>query len=415
MFCSKANFKIEEVVPKHKFDDVYLEDFKQHDLKTKIKNVFVFVTVVWIIVIHVADVWIATLLMFDSKVASTQPKVSLNVSKLIYGGCLATSHLLLTLDWKKSKAIIDSNDIGYAFTNPIAFRYHSLKSYLHHCFFCNISKKNALVDDVTFFVFSALKGWRRLIIFEAPRQIVNAITLFSIANSNVSFGNNITERLSIALMTMTFLNFFTRASFLAVAFMLYMLLTLRINENLREYFYHKVDQKIDELLEGQHHKHELKQQKISQVVKENNIFRLREALKEDLSIIHPMISKKHSSYVDEDDSDVKEYAPPVINITFSEGDGALESRSPPINFDRLSNSSSPQSQPFPVRTSTSSKMKKPNSSSPYYSPYPLNPTPRTSYSSRSHNSSLSSPPSQINSSGPLYDYNIDEDTYVDRW
>ncbi|CAI2170423.1 19967_t:CDS:2 [Funneliformis geosporum] len=392
---SKANWKIEEVIPNHKFDDVYLEDFKRHDLVIKIKYILVYVTVIRFIVVYLADIWIGIFLMVDNKIASTQPKISLDVSKLIYVVCLFTSLLLLAWDWKKSKAIIDSGDIFYAYTNPIAFRYHSLKSYLRHCFICNISMKHTFVDKVASFVFFGSKGWKRLILIEAPLQIINAITLYSIANANAtnnSFDYNTVDRISIGLISFTLLNFFTKASFSAIAFMSYSLLKLRINENLREQYCHKVNQRIDELLEGQQRNRDLKQQKVAQIVKKYEGFaRLKKSLKIDNNILN---GPKNNLFDDDDDSPPVQLkgtiSPESISLPIDDFNGVRTER----------NSSNPLSRPFPINIK--GKKKSPNSSSPYSPPYPLAPTPRISCSSIPCSSTMHLPPPM-----PSYHLSID--------
>jgi hypothetical protein len=81
-----------------------------------------------------------------------------NVSKWIFLGAIIFSFLLLFWDIRKSRAIIASRDISWAFTSVIASRYYSIKDYKYYCLFWKINSSRKFVDSVAFFVFFTLKG-----------------------------------------------------------------------------------------------------------------------------------------------------------------------------------------------------------------------------------------------------------------
>jgi hypothetical protein len=81
-----------------------------------------------------------------------------NVSKWIFLGAILVSFLLLFWDIRKSRAIIASRDISWAFTSVIASRYYSIKDYKYYCLFWKINSSRKFVDSVAFFVFFTLKG-----------------------------------------------------------------------------------------------------------------------------------------------------------------------------------------------------------------------------------------------------------------
>ena len=155
---SKAKWK-REAVQNHKFDFVYVEDFKRNDVVTKVKYVFEHLIMFKIILIYAADLWTAGILLIFNKWSSTiQPGIPFDISKWIYVGCIFMSFLLLIWDWKEAVSIIASKDIGYAFTSIIAYRYYSLRSFAHYGFFCKINRQKKKTDDIAFFVFFTFKG-----------------------------------------------------------------------------------------------------------------------------------------------------------------------------------------------------------------------------------------------------------------
>ena len=68
--------------------------------------------------------------------------------------CLAQ----LAYESQKSKKIIASRDISFAFTNEMANNYYSLRSYNHFCFFEHITDSTKTIDDFAFFVFFTFKS-----------------------------------------------------------------------------------------------------------------------------------------------------------------------------------------------------------------------------------------------------------------
>src|ERR1051325_1340069 len=136
-----------EVVKEHKFDFVCTEDFKTNDVITRIKYIILYLIVIKIVLVYVADLWTAgILLIFNSWSSAIKPTIPLEISKWIYVGCIFMSFLLLLWDWKKARSIITSRDISFAFTSIIAYRHYALKSYSYYCFFREINKQKRKVD-----------------------------------------------------------------------------------------------------------------------------------------------------------------------------------------------------------------------------------------------------------------------------
>jgi hypothetical protein len=158
MCCQKAKWK-REVVQDHKFDFVDVKEFKKNDAFIIIKYLFLYFVICKIVLVYIADLWTAgSLLILDSWSSTITPAIPFIYSKWIYVGCIFMSFLLLAIDWKKARAIIASKDISYAFTSTISYRYYSLKSFPHYCFFHQIKRQSRMVDIIAFFVFFTFKG-----------------------------------------------------------------------------------------------------------------------------------------------------------------------------------------------------------------------------------------------------------------
>jgi hypothetical protein len=99
-------------------------------------------------------------------------------------------------------------------------------------------------------------GWKRFLLAEAPRQVINGIALYSAYIVNGSFqpqrfystGSDLMAKISFALMSFTFCIWTLSALSLTFAGILYVPLLFKIRGNLKEYVCHKIDKRLAELL-----------------------------------------------------------------------------------------------------------------------------------------------------------------------
>ncbi|CAH1762061.1 8607_t:CDS:2 [Entrophospora sp. SA101] len=257
MCFSAAKWKREQVQD-HKFDFVNIKEFKEESWLRKIRYSFVFLVVIKSVLVYVGDLWTAGILLFLGHWGtSIQPVIPIAVSKWIFLGSILASFLLLILDGVKAKSILISKDISYTFTNTVAYRYYTVKSYSYYCFFSQINNSQKITDRIAFFVFFTFKGWKRLLFAEAPRQVINGFTLFTIFKSNKSrkyFDLDAYESISNVQTFAVFVMMFTvcaliiSATMLIFAFLLYIPLLCHIRGNLKEFCCHKIDKRITEIL-----------------------------------------------------------------------------------------------------------------------------------------------------------------------
>lgn len=264
--CGQARWKREEV-PDHKFDFIDVRDYWSNGYLTRIKYAFLFANMAKSIAVYIADIYTAiTLLAFHhfngniyNRVADSPTntvRVPFDYGKWIFTGCIIFSFLLLAYEAHKARAVIRSRDISYAYTNIMANDYYSIRSYNHFCFFCQINNSKKKKDELAFFIFFTFKGWKRLLVADGPRQVINALTLYALAEAS-NFSTNIEDYYEgnvftlIMLITMLFtvLVFAGSAILLIVAAVLYLPLVCYIQGNLKEYCCHKIDKRISELVQ----------------------------------------------------------------------------------------------------------------------------------------------------------------------
>lgn len=215
------------------------------------KSVAVYVADIYTAVALLAsNHWSLSILQSAAAQGSTTLQVPFTIGKWVFTGCIILSFLLLLWEARKARAIVKSRDISYAFTNVMSQDYYSMRSYNHFCFFCQIDNSKKKKDEFAFFIFFTFKGWKRLLLADAPRQAINAITLYSFGasvNWTTDFsqyyqGNIFTAGL-ILTMLFTLVIWVGSAILLMIAAIMYVPLLCYIQGNLKEYCCHKVDKR----------------------------------------------------------------------------------------------------------------------------------------------------------------------------
>ncbi|SNX82644.1 uncharacterized protein MEPE_01350 [Melanopsichium pennsylvanicum] len=265
MCCGNASWKREEV-PDHKFDFIDVRDFRNNGCFQQLKYAFLFIMVVKSFAVYVADIYTAiTLLAYGHFSGSLYEKVQndpennfrvpISYGRWIFTGCIIFSFLLLAYEAYKSRAIIKSRDISYAYTNVMANNYYSLRSYDHFCFFDHINDSKKKKDELAFFIFFTFKGWKRLLVADGPRQVINFFTLYGLGsfakwstNPYDYYEGNIFTGIMILSMLFTVAVFAGSLILLMLAGIAYVPLLCYIKGNLKEYCCHKVDKRVTELV-----------------------------------------------------------------------------------------------------------------------------------------------------------------------
>jgi len=255
-----------EVVPDHKFDFINTAEFTDNGFMMRLKYLWIYVIVLKSFMVYVSDIFSAITMLTTTNWSNEIFKqcqttdgcffIPFNTGKWLFVGCIIVSFLLLAYESRKSKKIIASRDISYAFTNIMANNYYSLRSYDHFCFFDHIANSTKTSDDFAFFVFFTFKSWKRLLLADAPRQTINALTLYAVwlvKKDNPGAWWDIPKYFkgnSLSTSALTVTTFFTTVIcagsllVLVLAGICYIPLLLHIRGNLKEYCCHKVDKRI---------------------------------------------------------------------------------------------------------------------------------------------------------------------------
>ncbi|KAF5388354.1 hypothetical protein D9615_000324 [Tricholomella constricta] len=264
--CGGSKWK-REVVADHKFDFVDTREFTDNGFGMRMKYLWLYIIVLKSFLVYILDIFSAVTMLsteaWSNEIFNQCSGVDgcifipFKTGRWLFVGCIIFSFLLLAYEARKAKKIIASRDISYAFTNVMANHYYSLRSYDHFCFFDHISNSTKTSDDFAFFVFFTFKSWKQVLLADAPRQTINALTLYAIylvkrdnAGKWYEIGKWFAKNKSMSTSILTVTTFLTVLVFagslllLIAAGICYVPLLCRIQGNLKEYCCHKVDKRI---------------------------------------------------------------------------------------------------------------------------------------------------------------------------
>ncbi|KAM0750459.1 hypothetical protein T439DRAFT_277175, partial [Meredithblackwellia eburnea MCA 4105] len=269
MCCSNAAWKREQV-PDHKFDFIDVREFHATNCTTRLQYFWLYLLIIKSFGVYIADIytgisllasnhWSGSILQSEAAKASNKKATAINVpfsiGKWIFFGCIILSFLLFLWEARKARAIVRSRDISYAFTNVLAQNWYAMRSYDHFCFFSQIDNSKKKKDVLSFFVFFTFKSWKRLLLADAPRQVINGLTLYSFGASvdwttdvSVYIDDSVARAVVIFTMLFSVIVWVGSALLLLIAAIIYVPLLCYVQGNLKEYCCHKVDKRIDELM-----------------------------------------------------------------------------------------------------------------------------------------------------------------------
>lgn len=134
------------------------------------------------VAVYGADTFTAiNLLAYDKWSSQIEPAIPLKYSKWIFAVCIIISWALCIFEWVRAIRVIRRGSVAESYMDSLAVALQSMRpqGWKRFLVFAELTKSKKGVDYVALFVYFAFKGAVRIILAEGPRQVVNAITLYS--------------------------------------------------------------------------------------------------------------------------------------------------------------------------------------------------------------------------------------------
>ncbi|GIJ82695.1 hypothetical protein Asppvi_001206 [Aspergillus pseudoviridinutans] len=170
-----------------KWDSVNLDDFKSDSCLTPFSYFLVYVFLLISIAVYGVDTFTAVnLLAFSRWAGSIEPAIPFTVSRWIFAVCIIISFVLLFLRWLHAIRAMRSGSIARSYLDPLAARIQSIRmgkrgrGWRRFLVFAELTKSKKGAEYVALFAYFSFESWMNTVFADGPRQVVNAITLYSV-------------------------------------------------------------------------------------------------------------------------------------------------------------------------------------------------------------------------------------------
>ncbi|CAG8009615.1 unnamed protein product [Penicillium salamii] len=186
MLCSGDREK-GDVAMEEKWDYVNLDDFKSESCWTPFSYFFLWVFFIISLAVYGVDTFTAVnLLAFSRWSGRVEPAIPFNISRWIFAACIIASFVLLAYRWFHAIRAIRSGSITRSFLDPLAVRVQSIRfgekgrGYRRFLVFAELTKDRKAAEYVALYAYFSFQFWMNTIFADGPRQVINAITLYSV-------------------------------------------------------------------------------------------------------------------------------------------------------------------------------------------------------------------------------------------
>ncbi|KAI3008196.1 hypothetical protein CBS147346_2767 [Aspergillus niger] len=200
MFCSGDREK-GPVALEEQWDYINLDDFKSESCLSPFSYFFLYVFLIISIAVYGVDTFTAVnLLAFSRWAGQIEPAIPFKISRWIFAVCIIISFALLIYRWMRAIRAIRSGSIAQSYLDSLAVRVQSIRmgsngrGWRRFLVFGELTKSKKGAEYVALFAYFAFESWLSTLFADGPRQVVNAITLYSVMQMDLlPGGSNTTD------------------------------------------------------------------------------------------------------------------------------------------------------------------------------------------------------------------------------
>lgn len=168
-----------------------LDEFKSNSCWTFLAYGYLIIMFIVSLSVYGVDTFTAIqLLAFDKWAGQIKPEIPLNISRWIFAGCIILSFVLLAYRWIRAIRVMKQGGVAKSYLDPLAVRVQCIRwgkarGWKRFLVFAELTKSRKGADYVALFAYFSFEAWLRIVFAEGPRQVVNAITLYSVMKLNL--------------------------------------------------------------------------------------------------------------------------------------------------------------------------------------------------------------------------------------
>ncbi|KAL4936603.1 hypothetical protein BDV06DRAFT_90202 [Aspergillus oleicola] len=187
MLCCGDREKGGPVALEEQWDYINLNDFKSESCLSPFSYFFLFVLLIVSIAVYAVDTFTAvTLLAFSRWAGQIEPAIPFEYSRWIFAACILLSFALLAWRWLRAIRAIRSGSVANSYLDSLAARVQCVRMGEHgrgwrrFLVFGELTKSRKGAEYAALFAYFSFESWMNIVLADGPRQVVNAITLYSV-------------------------------------------------------------------------------------------------------------------------------------------------------------------------------------------------------------------------------------------
>ncbi|KAK3331997.1 hypothetical protein B0T19DRAFT_456507 [Cercophora scortea] len=187
-----------EVHPEQKWDYISLNDFKSTSCFTPFAYISLWISLIISVAVYAVDTFTAVqLLAFNRWSGQIKPVIDPNVTKWIFSICIILSFVNVGFEHIRANRIMRRGSVAECFLDSLAARLESIKlgkssGWRRFLVFAELTKSKKGAEYVALFTYFSFQysAWIRVILCSGPRQVINALTLWSVFQAKLSADGN---------------------------------------------------------------------------------------------------------------------------------------------------------------------------------------------------------------------------------
>ncbi|KAK4989208.1 Potassium transporter [Elasticomyces elasticus] len=177
-----------EVEEQQKWDYITIADFYATSSWTYLSYGWLWFLAIVAVAVYAADTFTAVnLLVYNKWSSQIQPAIPFQYSKWIFAACIIISWVLCGWEWQRAVRVIRRGGVAESYMDPLAVTLQSMRplGWKRFLVIAELTKSKKGVDYIALFVYFQYKGAIRIILAEGARQVVNALTLYSVMQADL--------------------------------------------------------------------------------------------------------------------------------------------------------------------------------------------------------------------------------------
>ncbi|KAK4147445.1 uncharacterized protein C8A04DRAFT_24695 [Dichotomopilus funicola] len=177
-----------QVNPEQKWDFISLNDFKAGSFLSPFAYGYLWFSLFISLAVYGVDIFTAyQLLAFNKWSGSIEPSqiIDFDISKWIFTVCILLSFANLAYEYFRAITIMRRGSVAECFLDSLAARLESIRmgegrGWKRFLVFAELTKSKKGAEYIALFSFFSFQSWIRTLLCSGPRQVVNALTLYSV-------------------------------------------------------------------------------------------------------------------------------------------------------------------------------------------------------------------------------------------